>query len=300
MHAPPCPPTGRRPLPTAAAVIAVLLAALTSCDRGADDVDASRPRLVLLVLVDTLRADHLGCYGHDRDTSPEIDEFAGGAVRYSRAFAPTSWTKPSIPSLFTGRLPSGHGVFEGNSKDEAGRITSDVLADDQDTLAEAMQAAGYATGGFVKNAHLKPFLGFAQGFDVYEEGIGDAAAIHEAFLRWVDESLEARPDQPLFGYVHVLDVHWPYLPPADAAAKFPVGDVGLDLSEAGQKALRDAVNDGERELTVAEQGALRTLYDACIRGYDRRFGELLDGLRTRGPVRRRADRVHLRPRRGVR
>jgi len=256
---------------------------LLSCG-PAETQRSAPPPLVLMVVVDTLRPDHLGCYGYPRPTSPRIDAFAEGAVRFENAFATTSWTKPSVPSIFTGKLPSGHGVFEGSSKDEAGKISSDLLSAEEFTLAESLKQAGYRTGGFVKNAQLKPFLGFDQGFDHYREGIGDAALVHSAFLEWYDEQREAAPGAPLFGYVHVLDVHWPYLPNESAAALFPLPPGARSLSKEDQKRLRDAVNDGVETLTETDREAIRALYDACIRGYDDRFGELIDALESRGAL----------------
>lgn len=253
---------------------------LASCGPPVEPA-APAPSLVLMVVVDALRPDHLGCYGHSRPTSPKIDAFARDAVLFENAFATSSWTKPSVPSIFTGKLPSGHGVFEGSSKDRAGKISSDLLSSDEFTLAESLRQAGYRTGAFVKNAQLKPFLGFDQGFDRYDEGIGDAPAVHAAFLKWFDQQRAEAPEAPVFGYVHVLDVHWPYLPTDSAAALFPLPEGARSLTRDEQKQLRDTINDGVQTLGEIDREAIRTLYDGCIRGYDDSFGTLLEALAER-------------------
>src|SRR6059036_3212529 len=125
---------------------------------------------ILIVLVDALRPDHLGCYGYGRPTSPVLDALASRCVLFENARAVSSWTKPSIPSLFTSLYPSQHGVFEGSAGGGGGGIPeSDVLPAEAVTLAEALKECGYATAAFVHNAQLRHQFGFDQGFDLYEE-----------------------------------------------------------------------------------------------------------------------------------
>src|SRR5437764_1008803 len=106
---------------------------------------AQRPDVVV-ILVDTLRADRLGCYGNPRGLTPAIDALAARGVVFRNAYAPSSCTKPSVASLFTSRYPHEHGVLRADS----------VLANDERTLAETFHDAGYATGAFAANPFLDP------------------------------------------------------------------------------------------------------------------------------------------------
>jgi len=152
---------------------------------------------VIFILVDALRADHLGCYGYSKPTSPVIDAFAGRSALFESAYSNASWTKPSIPTLFTGLYPHQHQVFLGDKLGFGGHVTSDVLSSDFNTLAERMKAAGYDTAAFINNAQIRSFLGFNQGFDIYKEDLGDATLVTETFLRWV----RTKRQHPFFAYI---------------------------------------------------------------------------------------------------
>ena len=119
----------------------------------------ARPNIII-VLVDALRPDHLGCYGYRLPTSPAIDAFSTEGVVFTEAVSVADWTKPAVPSLLTSLYPSQHGVFEGSASDTEGKITSDILGESLVTVGERLQGAGYATAAFVMNAQLKAFLGF--------------------------------------------------------------------------------------------------------------------------------------------
>jgi arylsulfatase A-like enzyme len=149
--------------------------------------------------VDTLRADHLGCYGHERPTSPTIDALAARGVRFTRATAQSSWTAPSMVSLMLSRHLAADFV-----RMPPGR-----------TLAERLSAAGWRTAAFVDNILLAPGTGFDRGFDVYEVEPGP--------LR-IRPVFEARDERPLFAYFHFVDPHDPYapLPEFDAFPALPL------------------------------------------------------------------------------
>ncbi len=249
-------------------------ATLASLDRGN----------VLFVVVDTLRADHLGSYGYDGGTSPNLDAFARDAIRFDRAFANASWTRPSFASLVTGRYASSHGVMH----------TNDVLPEALPTLAETLRADGYATAGIVTNANVSPYFAFDQGFDEYtllEPDLGLGAdfassrlalvnAVREA--RWaalgpwpgtasrdaadvnraIDEWMTRRPVAPWLLFVGYVDPHDPY----DA---HPYRGPGEGSRELGGVDARDAPR-------------LRALYDDEIRFWDDQFGRLLARLRREG------------------
>lgn len=182
----------------------------------------ARPNIVF-VLIDTLRADHLGCYGYGRDTSPTLDEIAAESVVFTDAVAPAPWTCPSMASVFTSLYPRTHRVLDhGNKYQRRGEGSfTDALADSIPTLAEGLREAGYATGGFVAAPWMNVEFGFGQGFEVYDDVRGgehrSGESVHQAAVRW----LETRdPKRPFFLYVHYMEVHGPYNAPPEFRRPF--------------------------------------------------------------------------------
>jgi arylsulfatase A-like enzyme len=189
---------------------------------------------VVFVTIDTLRADHLGCYGYPRPTSPFIDALAREGVLCKDASASASWTKPSTGTLFTGLHPSRHGALYHGSLLH--------LPDDKQTVAEAFRNRGYVTAGFVANPNLKKVFAFDRGFDVYfdspvEDTVtlacirgtwfgqllmellrhqfnwnyeNDCTRMNAEVLAWLAKNHQQR----FFLYVHYIDPHIPYDPPA--------------------------------------------------------------------------------------
>lgn len=235
---------------------------------------------VLLILVDALRADHLGCYGYDRDTSPAIDSLARDGVTFRYAIAQSTFTKTSVASLFTGRFPFRHGVYYGQREVESGALVADLLGAGETTLAERMHDKGYLTAAWVQNSHLRRVMGFAQGFVDYHDQQGSQERIHRRFIPWLDGPGRR---YGYFAYLHYIDLHDPYLPepPYDTLFGDHV-DVyrGVDLDRWG--AYLRAVREGERILSAAEVDALRALYDGQLRAVDDGIGRLLDRLRESG------------------
>lgn len=174
---------------------------------------ASRRPNVVIYLVDTLRADHLGIYGYDRNTSPVVDRWATGGVVFERAYAPCSWTKPSVVSLLSGLDPVSHGVED--------RL--DVIPAGVRLLAERLKSLGYSTLGAVTNPNVLSEWGFGRGYDVYDDL--DSAG-HGTRADSVSDHVAARIEelarsQPFFLYLHVIDPHAPYEPPAPFDTRFP-------------------------------------------------------------------------------
>jgi len=188
--------SGRRVL---AAVLAAFLAVVTAagCSGGSGH---GRPNVILVVL-DTLRADRLGVYGARRPT-PFLDKLAEQSIVYDRAYAPSSWTVPSIASVFTAQYPSEHRVA----------VVMAVLPDDVTTLAEELRAAGYRTGAFSANIEITETAGFDQGFDtfrtVFREPKDDAANLNLAALGWLNEI--GKSGEPIFMYLQYMEPHSPY------------------------------------------------------------------------------------------
>src|SRR5262245_7892744 len=178
----------------------------------------SRPN-VLLVTLDTVRADHVGCYGAASASTPTLDRLAASGVRFNTAVAHAPLTAPSHASILTSRTPLGHGVRDNGAY---------VLPQGVRSVAEDFAKAGYRTGAFVSGFPLTRRFGFDRGFATYDDHLPrgtdprrtayaerNAAGTTDAALKWLD----AAPAQPFFLWVHYFDAHAPYEPPAELAAR---------------------------------------------------------------------------------
>ena len=174
--------------------IAALLVALLVLGAGACSEREPAPLNVVIVVIDTLRADRLGCYGHERPTSPRIDALAAEGVLFERACASAPWTLPSVSSLFTGLLPAEHRVL----------VDGDRLEESVPTLAEGLASLGLATWSLHHNPYAGELAGLARGFQVCRltERDTDGPSL-AAFLA-------ERPRSPFFLYVHNTEPHDPH------------------------------------------------------------------------------------------
>ena len=250
--------------------VAVLALALGTAACGEAPLP-DRPNVVL-VCIDTLRADHLGSYGYERETSPFIDGLAAESTVFADACATSSWTRPSVPSFMTGTYPLQHGLYG-----LEGQLTH-ALSQDAVTLAEVFAANGWRTGAIVRNPQLALGNGFEQGFEVYRDGSGDAAEIGRRARAWLD-GLE--DEAPFFLYLHYLDAHWPYPIPDEYATRF--GGAQLeDLWGADAGGVRDAINEREREHDPRDIEQLLGLYDGGIRFVDDELARVVDAIEARG------------------
>lgn len=239
------------------------------------------PPDLCVVLVDSLRPDHLGCYGYERDTSPAVDAFAAGAVRFDQAIASGSWTQPSIMSLMTSVPADVH------QRVHWGRPHSTNVV----TLAETLRAAGYQTVGLVANPMTNRKYGFARGFDFYDDysltGAPDAttgdiarqtaqgAKLTRLAKDWIEKRRD--PEKPLFLFVLYIDVHWDYLPPPPFNRMFAPDPVPppRDIWNLGRKSVPEAARrrsvaayDGEIRYTDGCISNLLAAIDASPRGND--------------------------------
>jgi choline-sulfatase len=224
-----------------------------------------RPNVVLY-LVDTLRADRLGCYGGKKAVSPALDAFVRGATLFERAVAQSSWTRPSVASVLTGMGPLAHGV----------QTLDDRLPEAAVTLPEMLQAAGYRTAGFSTNPQVSAATGLAQGFDDFALSPAIRSDdVTRLVVRWLDRR---RGRQPCFLYVHTSDPHAPYDPPLALVRRFAPG-VPANAGSLPEVRRAYAARGRERARRAAQ---LSDLYDGEVAGNDHGFGELLAALRARG------------------
>jgi arylsulfatase A-like enzyme len=237
-----------------------------------------RPPNVLLVVVDTLRADRVGFAGSRRGLTPFLDRLAATGTVFERAYATTSWTLPSVASLFTSRYALQHGVVRFRSP----------LAEAERTLAEALAARGFAGAGLSANFLIAEGLGFGQGFDHWQVLVGDlspaghpyagAGELREAALAWLDGPSRP-PGAPAFLYLHFMEPHSPYAPPEPFRSRFlpPGADPEqVRLAEERIRALRvDAISAEQAEILAA-------LYDAEVAALDRELETVFAELAARG------------------
>lgn len=241
---------------------------------------------IFLIHVDTLRPDHVGSYGSTLGLTPNMDAFARDAVVFRNAFAQSSWTRPSVATVFTGRFPSSHKVMYKN----------DALPNEVVTLAEALSGAGYATGGLVANFNLAPYFNYQQGFQEYtyiepdlllwaddnasklalysifrlvHERLGiakleprhyylEAEKMTVDILAWLDRT----PPRPFFHFSCYMDPHDPYF-------RHPFDGTGIAR----------VANPNPPESMLPE---IRALYAGEVKYFDEHFGRLLQGLKQRG------------------
>jgi arylsulfatase A-like enzyme len=247
--------------------------ALAAGSVAAAQGEPTAPRFnVVLISIDTLRADHLGCYGYGPPTSPEIDRFAAEAVVFENAFAQAPSTLPSHASIFTSMLPSHHGALYS---------TKSALAPGFLTLAEVLRAQGFAAAGFHGGGQVGGEFGLGQGFDPYERVAGAFRETVAAGLEWLDR---AAP-RPFFLFLHTYEVHHPYTPAPDLLAIFDEGYAGSlpDRIEVGEHLGRiNGTAEPRLEIDDADLKHIVATYDAEIRSMDAAFGVLLAGLAERG------------------
>jgi len=231
------------------------------------------PPNVIVVLVDTLRADRLGVYGNRNGLTPYLDELARRGTVFGNAYAASSWTCPSVTSLFSSRYPSQHQVTNWDA----------LISDSEVTLGERLQQAHYRSLGFVANLRLTEQLGYGQGFERWNAYMSATKLRADRLRRRLLSSPEmaaARGAQaPLFLYVHYMEPHAPYNMPPRYRKKFERrADPSIDSAAAAQKLLD--LNFGA--LSAAELDHLTSLYDAEVAFLDDELRRLMAGLEARG------------------
>jgi len=248
-------------------------------------------RHFVLITLDTVRADKLGCYGYFRDTTPNLDRFAAQCVRFERCLAPVANTTPSHASLLTGVYPHEHGIlnnfFHLPLEEQTGRglQTSPTLR----TFAQAVSALGARTGAFVAATPVKKTTGLHVGFAEWTEP--PPREPRRIGKEVVDDGLRflaAIDDRPTFAWLHFFDTHGPIKPPKTPPKRY------LEMYRT-DPLLREWIETrafpkevgGEHVGTISTTEA-NNLYDGCLRFLDDQIGPLLDALST---PERRADTI---------
>ena len=261
------------------AAIATAICVAIACGPHPDQVK-EKPDVVLITL-DTTRADHLSCYGYERATTPNLDALAEDAQRFDAAYAVSSWTLPSHASIFTGKFPSAHGarydregslnlVQEGAIKGpQAWRsIRARPLSEREITLAQVLREGGYTTGAVVAGPWLKRGFGLAKGFDHYDDQnfveIGEVGELNgrpaEDVTRAAVRFVDAHADEPFFLFLNYFDPHTPWRPRQPFRKHFWPG--------------------AQPEPPTPEFH--RAMYDAEIQYMDHHLGRFLDHLKREG------------------
>lgn len=231
---------------------------------------------VILVSIDTLRQDHVGVYGYERDTTPAVDAFAADSVRFDTAIAQAPSTLPSHASIFTSMIPEHHRAL--HALDQP--IPAEAV-----TLAEILWQAGFRTGGFTAGAQMHRKYGVDQGFDVFANFEGT----HTHERRFFDivaqgkEFLREHGDERFFLLLHTYEVHSPYTPPVRYLRQFDPdyrGDLGDEIPLEYLRAVFD--NPIRLRVSEADRQHIVAAYDGEIRNMDDAFAELIAFLKSRG------------------
>lgn len=262
---------------SARCLLLAVVAALAAC--GPEPPPDTGPPSVVLISVDTLRADHLPSYGYPRDTAPAVARLAADALVFENAIAPMATTLPSHTSLLTSTYPVRHGVLSNFRFYEQPAMTHDAI----ESVATKLARAGYATAAFTSASPLSELSGIGTGFEVFrgpppygerrERIEVPAKETIDRALAWLED---ARP--PFFLMVHLFDPHTPYAPPAGEAGR--LGD---------EDRLREVVESrGVPPHARGQAIEAMALYDGEVRYVDAQIGRLLEALEARGLYRRSA------------
>ncbi|MCE2447560.1 MAG: sulfatase [Candidatus Latescibacteria bacterium] len=260
-------------------IVCIGLLATISIHTGCGEL-RQKPNVVVL-LVDTLRADHLKCYGYHRDTAPFLEGLARRGAVFTQCYAPSDYTPASTASLFTGQYPLAHGYLNSHY----------VLAESHTTMAEIFQRQGYITAGFIANGLAGEKYQMHQGFDHYfEKNRASAAELVAAASAFIEQ----QTDEPFFAYLHFLDVHDPHRIPQEYHGRFAdPANFAYDMQDTLQldsfvmQAWWEAAQGWRDQTVEPEQIAAYfadyvQLYDASISYWDEHLGTLLDLLAAQG------------------
>ncbi len=228
---------------------------------------------IFILIIDALRPDSLADYGYSRNTNPFLSGFGEKGTRFKRAYAHSSHTRLSVASLFTSLLPPMHQVRKAAKPgmEDENNILSDVLSPELVTIAEVLKEEGYTTAAFHTNPNIRDFMGFDQGFDLYQEYPGKTPAdtLNKKVIKWLNTS----PKKPVFLYLHYMDVHSPYKPPRDYKYLYTNRRDMVPVGKYGPW-------DGPMSKELVDY--TRAVYDAQINYWDDAFKRFIKALDSGG------------------
>jgi arylsulfatase A-like enzyme len=245
-----------------------------------DNAAVKKPNNIVIVVLDTVRQDHLSTYGYERNTAPNLTAFSKYATMYNNAYATSCWTSPSHTSMFTGLYPSGHKTTQ-----EKWHVEDSLT-----TLAEVLSKQGYQTVGVTGNAVVSSDAGFGQGFETYEESwrtkqgpkkrvqgrkqelpTQPRLSIDAYTSNWLETFFEERDDKrPLFLFINLIGAHTPYSSCGDNCGIYGAEVEGGIINNEWRDYYR-----GRRQMGEPDWTRLRNLYDAELREMDHHFGTIL-------------------------
>jgi arylsulfatase A-like enzyme len=230
---------------------------------------------VLLISLDTLRADHLSSYGYERETTPFMDEQAAAGVRFHWAFVNTLATTNSHTTILSSQYQESHGVMRGGQKSTKDNRLPEELA----LVQESFQRFGYRTLGVTDGGNFAERHGFGRGFDEFEgKEVRGAQDGSKAFLDMLDRNLPS--NQPLFLLFHTYEIHAPYDPPAPFDTQFSTG-AESEFVPTGRN-LRRVRDTASQDLTPTDLEHIVSLYDGGIRFTDSVLEDMFERLEERG------------------
>jgi arylsulfatase A-like enzyme len=259
-----------------AATVALALGLAAACSAGEDVASEApvpratvpgRPLGAVVFLLDTVRADHLSCYGYERPTTPNIDELARTGVLFRQVASYSTWTLPSVAAVLAGDYPPR--VFDADMAMKR-------------SLIEEFAAAGYRTAAFTESSFVSRRWGMDRGFDHFYEteyaklvelSGSDIEGTFASARRWLEENR----DTPFFVLIHTYEAHMPY-----SNRDFVEAEDGGRIGPSYELAFLDLVRNGEVVLTPEERGYIRALYDGDLLSSDRHVGRFLETLEDLG------------------
>ena len=264
-------------------ILLITLALSATCSTEKPKPDTAGKYNILLIVMDAQRADHLSCYGNERETSPSIDRLAHSGIQFNRAISQASWTLPSHASLFTGMLPGEHNTHAQHT----------WLLDKYDTLAELLERAGYQTVGFSNNPQISSSNNLVQGFDTFVSVWAESTKVTPEIPYNTEYTNELagiffdrlwKRDKPFFMFINYMDVHTPYDPPEPFRSKFLSG-TAEDIAMADSFSYNPSiVKDGKIWPTENQFDIIRQLYDGSTSYLDSKIQELIEHLDNMGQL----------------
>jgi arylsulfatase A-like enzyme len=274
-------------------LLVLLLLVATACagdgvEKAASGPVPPKPRNVIFIVIDALRADHLGAYGYERDTTPNLDALAGRSILFTRAYSAASWTLPSLASYMTSVYPSVHGLRRPPTAEDHSALSREFI-----TLAESLKEAGYQTASITSQPWITDNMGLTQGFDMvravsHASAPGEAQVLTEALIEWLGK----KRDPGFFLYAHYMGPHSPYDVPSEFTGRYttsrPVPEIvarfhKLYEFESEAEAYKTIVDRAARgDLSSEAISYMRDEYDEKLAFTDASLGLLFDHLEHSG------------------